>query len=421
METGEDLFRNCIENLSQEFAKLMKIDGKIKRMDSLMVSSNCKSLTRLELIYTCVEGMVKVINQTGETALLPANLMKYLEKDHKNYVCYHLKDTDVNSRLESALKDALDVISMHEEGYSELKEYKILIRLLSEQTIIKDGITFLKDKKEINTDTLQNPSDPDATFSKKYWKVNQGYSGNMVESYSKDGSIITGYDLKPNIYSDKNFSSDEIKRNGKSEEETILIADGAYGYADNYKEAKNANVRLITTNLIAQKPDEVISEFKLNPETNLVEQCPMGYNPIKSVNHNTNKVSYTRTQFSREKCENCSNRDKCKATMQKKTAVVWLGKDTIERAKRVKNLNTEEYKEYAHIRNGVESIPSLLRRKYLVDRIPTGGLLRSKLWFCFKIAAINATRVITKALTTCFNLFFAFTFYFTYFENEFKS
>ena len=54
--------------------------------------------------------------------------------------------------------------------------------------------------------------------------------------------------------------------------------------------------------------------------------------------------------------------------------------------------STEEFKKYSHFRNGVEAIPSLNRRKYYVDKIPVHGRLRTKLYFGFKIAAINITR-----------------------------
>ena len=57
-----------------------------------------------------------------------------------------------------------------------------------------------------------------------------------------------------------------------------------------------------------------------------------------------------------------------------------------------------EYKEYARKRNGIEGIPSILRRRYEIDRMPVRGLLRSKMWFGFKIGAINVKRVIIAAL-----------------------
>ena len=51
-------------------------------------------------------------------------------------------------------------------------------------------------------------------------------------------------------------------------------------------------------------------------------------------------------------------------------------------------------KEYAHFRNGVEAIPSLLRRKYKVDKIPAHGKLRTKLHFGFKVAALNLKKLL---------------------------
>ena len=62
-------------------------------------------------------------------------------------------------------------------------------------------------------------------------------------------------------------------------------------------------------------------------------------------------------------------------------------------------LSTEEYKLLSKKRNGVEGIPSVLRRKYDVDHIPVTGLVRSKIWYSFKIGAINAKRVIKKVTT----------------------
>jgi hypothetical protein len=53
IETGEDLLKEEIERLGSEFSKLLNIQGNLKRMDSVMISSSCKNMGRLELIYTC--------------------------------------------------------------------------------------------------------------------------------------------------------------------------------------------------------------------------------------------------------------------------------------------------------------------------------------------------------------------------------
>lgn len=57
-------------------------------------------------------------------------------------------------------------------------------------------------------------------------------------------------------------------------------------------------------------------------------------------------------------------------------------------------MKTTEFSDYAHFRNGVEALPSLLRRKYRVDKIPTHGKKQTRLHFGFKIAALNFQKLL---------------------------
>lgn len=63
-------------------------------------------------------------------------------------------------------------------------------------------------------------------------------------------------------------------------------------------------------------------------------------------------------------------------------------------------MGTAEYKEIASKRAGVEGIPSILRRKHDVDHLPVRGRVRSKVWFGFKIDAINTKRFIKSRIET---------------------
>ena len=60
-----------------------------------------------------------------------------------------------------------------------------------------------------------------------------------------------------------------------------------------------------------------------------------------------------------------------------------------EAAKTQRKMKTEKYKELSRIRNGVETIPSILWRKYQIDHMPVRGLLPTKLRFGIKLAALN--------------------------------
>ena len=55
------------------------------------------------------------------------------------------------------------------------------------------------------------------------------------------------------------------------------------------------------------------------------------------------------------------------------------------------------------IRNGVETIPSVLRRKYHVDQMPVRGKLKTKIFFGFKMFALNFSKLLLheKGLEKC--------------------
>jgi len=47
----------------------------------------------------------------------------------------------------------------------------------------------------------------------------------------------------------------------------------------------------------------------------------------------------------------------------------------------------------SRIRNGVETVPSVLRNKYAVDKMPMRGKLKTKLFFGFKVATLNFSKL----------------------------
>ena len=104
---------------------------------------------------------------------------------------------------------------------SKTAEFKLLSRLLKEQT--EKG--RIKPSLKIAPDSLQNPTDPDATYRKKGKKKHIGYTANQVEEFDEEHRMITQYDLRENTYSDQKFAEDTLKKLDKG---TTALADGAY-------------------------------------------------------------------------------------------------------------------------------------------------------------------------------------------------
>jgi len=82
----------------------MKIDRQLKRMDSLMVASNIKKMSRLELLYTCVANLVKrMITIKME---IPETLQHYIQTEDRNIVLYHNRSDETETKIDTVLKDA---------------------------------------------------------------------------------------------------------------------------------------------------------------------------------------------------------------------------------------------------------------------------------------------------------------------------
>ncbi|MCK5763508.1 MAG: transposase, partial [Clostridiales bacterium] len=375
----------------------------LKRMDSMMVSSSCKKMSRLEILYTCVSNMAKAINRTGEYQLLK-NMEHYLKDEDRNETIYHRKSEEISSRLQQVIDDGTTLISLLGEAYYELPEYQLLQRVITEQTEIKsDGNVTLKDKKQISPKSLQNPSDPDATYRSKAGKDNKGYVGNLVETFDSDSAIITAYDYQKNSHSDSSFCKEIIEKLGIQSTKTTLLADGAYASTENVDLAANNNIELITTALLGKSPDEIQSYFKIDSEKREVLQCPAGKSPYKTSYYE--KIEMYRASFNKKTCANCPLREKCGAKLQKKSAFVMISEKMVQRATYLKKLSSNEYRTLSKKRNGVEGLPSVLRRRYNVDHMPVRGLVRSKIWFSFKIGAINVKRMLKKAASLQLNYF----------------
>lgn len=391
-EKGIDLIKEEVLSLSAVIAKTIKINPSMKRMDSLMIASNCKKMTRLDVLYTCLSNMAKAVHRTGEDILL-AGMEHYLDEDDHNKVIYHNKSDETDIKIQQVIDDATKLLAEMGEEFFERPEYQLLRRVIEEQSVGNpDGTRTAKKGGDIATDSLQNPSDPDATFREKAGKDYKGYTGHVVEDFDgKGNSVITDYGYEANTHSDSAFCKETIESIGKTVEPITLIADGAYGGTENQELAAANNINLTVTSLVGRTPIEIHADFEMSEDGKDVITCPAGNTPIKCTY--SQATGQCRAVMERSQCENCPNFEKCNAKLQTNTAVVKVSAKMVQRSKQMKKMKTEDYKKLSRSRNGVEAIPSILRRKYHVDDIPVMGKVKSKLFFAFKILALNCNKL----------------------------
>ena len=135
-------------------------------------------------------------------------------------------------------------------------------------------------------------------------------------------------------------------------------------------------------------------KFAVDKEKNVIISCPNGTEPKESYN---SSKSYT-AKFDKETCEKCPVKDKCPLKPQKKFNTISVSEKRRNTDLQREKMSQQEYIEITNQRAGVEGIPSVLRRRYKIDNMPIRGLLRSKLWVGFKIAAYNFKKLLAKLL-----------------------
>lgn len=388
-ETGIDLIQKCINDLSSQIAEIMGLRKGLNRMDSMMIASNIKKLSRLELLYTCVSNLVKLMHKKEDN--LPQGLEHYCNADDQNKVIYHMRSENTDDKIKTVLNDASLLLHRCKGKYDESSEYQLLIRVIKEQTTTaNDGNLQLKTKDDETLDAsiLQNPSDPDATFRAKAGKEHRGYVANLIETVDKNGSIITRYSYEQNIHSDSAFLKESINSiSGTEKCETTLVTDGAYGGLENIELSKENHINLITTNMQGRKASDIYADFTFSEDGKKVLKCAGGQAPL--TNKFNPQSEQCRITLDKDKCNQCPYKDQCKPKFYKKKAALLISWKSAERSKQQRYMKSKEFKEFAKFRNGVESLPSIIRRRYHVDEMPVRGKLETKLFFGFKIAALN--------------------------------
>ena len=383
---NRDIYHGCVKHLGASIAKLMGISGKVRRMDSMMIEPNIRKLSWIELIYTCIAKLAMYVNKSNDSALSD-DLKHYADPNGFNRVIYHQRSTDADGRMKQLLTDADKLLALCESGYNDSAGYALFVRCLSEQAIVENENRRLRTKEGgIKSSMMQNPSDPEATFRSKAGKEHRGYAANLKKSVGGNGSVVTEYQYGQNNHSGSRFIREHPGQMDKQEERTVIVTDGAYSGTENTQLAADKNVELITTSLTGKSAPDILADFEFNEEGTKVLRCPAGHAP-KSYSY-VKQSSQCAVSFLHGQCAGCPYQDQCRPKIFKRVAKIVTSKAAHERAKIQRNMSSEEFKNYARLRNGVETVPSNIRKNYHLEKMPRGKQ-RGKFFFGSRIAVLN--------------------------------
>jgi hypothetical protein len=278
----------------------------------------------------------------------------------------------------------------------------------------------VKKPKDIPSDSLQNPSDTDATYD---GHKGQGYQVQVMETYCKEGekqktnlNLITHVQVDPAHESDANAlipaiqSADELNLTPKE-----LLADSLYGSDNNCQEAAKLDVDLIAPTMGKKKKYNItLSDFEVSEKGQIIS-CTQKIKPVRIKK----KKSRHSAAFDSKQCNKCRFIDDCPVKQGKGYHYLRYKDKDMRIAQRRAYEQTEEFKDRYRWRAGAEATMSEYDRKTGVKRLRVRGLKNVRYQAILKAIGINIFRATTvrKALkkaqimpyyyllSTCYNIY----------------
>lgn len=320
--------------------------------------------------------------------MIPKPLEHYSDPNDYNRIFYHQRNSNMEAIIQTLLTDSDDLLLLCKADFEGVTEYQLFAKCLSYQTVVENEKRRLRTKEDgtMNSSALQNPSDPDATYRNKAGKHYRGYTANLEETVGKNGSVVTDYQFDQNIHTDSEFLQESSSQIEREKDEIILVTDGGYDGQDNIALAKEKNIKLVTTALIGKEAPDALADYEFNEDGTRLPKCVAGHGPVSQSYNKTTRQC--RVSFERNHCVGCPYQEQCRPKIYKKVATFITSKDASNRAKTQRYMQSEEFSNYARLRNGVKTVPANIRKNYHLDKLPRGKQ-RGKFFFGSKIAALN--------------------------------
>lgn len=402
--TEKGLHKILFAKVAQKLAKVFKVDLSKQRIDSVHIQSNMRHLGRIGLFVKTIKKFLVNLKRHRPSLLdaLDKDLKSRYLKKKEEAVFALVKPTQAHATLDQLAKDIFFLVERFSsvESVNEMSSFKLLVRLFQEQCIVEDHegekIPVAKPNKDVPSDSLQNPSDPDAGYS---GHKGQGFQVQIMETYSSDTSepsfaLITHADVEPADRSDANALLPAIESTTESNiAPDELLADSLYGGDDNCERAKNEyDVDVVSPAMGPKGKGLSLEDFTIDASGKIVD-CPEGHRPV-SVSA---KKRFS-AAFSLGTCRACPQQELCPAKPGKKAAYLRYSMKEVRLSRRRIHEQTAQFRNKYRFRAGVEATMSEYDRRTGVKKLRIRGLKAVTYAAIMKAIGLNIRRAAASKL-----------------------
>ena len=408
---NNNIHESVFNKVTDKLARVFDVDTEKQRIDSKHIKSDMARLGRIGLMAKTIKKFLVNLKRQhrGLFDELPAELTdKYMTQ--KADSCFSMvKPSESAKTLAQVTQDLFD-LSVHFAGNEQvaaMTSFQLLLRVLHEQCEITtdeggDPVSVApKACKDVPSDSLQNPSDPDAGYD---GHKGQGFQVQVMETYSDEEDpdkkaqeldLITYIEVESASEHDSAAlmpAIESAQERGLGPEE--VLADSHYGGDENVAAAAEADVELVAPAMGTKKKDKLgLDEFEFTEEGE-VSQCPAGHAPVK--NKTNKKKGRHSAAFSSDICADCPHAADCPVQRGKKHHYLRYNDKELRLALRRQTERAPAFKDHYRMRAGVEATMSDFDRMTDIKRLRVRKLPAVRFCAFLKAAGVNILRA-TKA------------------------
>jgi len=384
------------EKVVERFSSLFSVNTDRQRIDSVHIQSNMCFLGRIGIFAKAINRFLVNLKRhhREEYNRVPPEVIKSYGSKKSVGVFSLVKPSESGKTLASSAETLFDLVQFFadNESVKQMSSYHLLVRVLGEQCTLStstdsgQSLVELKSSGDVPSDSLQNPSDIDATYD---GHKGQGYQAQVMETWSekedaKSLNLITYVHVEQAHKSDANALLPALESTkGRRCSPGVLLADSLYGGDENSQAAKVEGVELIAPVMGRGKGEKIgLEDFSFTDDGEVMT-CPAGKMPVEQDSNEKRTMAY----FLPETCSACPFLQKCRIKAGKKMNVLRYTKKEVRLALRRMREGSSEFLEKYRYRSGIEATNSELQRKTGIKRMRVRGL--KMMTFCFTLKALG--------------------------------
>ena len=386
-EQGSNLFEQLFRSITGDQLERFEVDASIQRCDSFSAMSNIANYGRVRLLVEVLLRLYRIL-KAGDREKVDSILAPYTSQSSDNYV-YRMNPSDLPRELSQLGEICVRICQLLGDNYTEEPVYRMFRRVMSEQFDVTDnGDVRVRTPKEIGSDSLQSPDDPEATFNAKNGKRQKGYKVNVSETATPENelNLINDVAVAPNNVPDGAMLAsrmDMIKQITLRLDE--MHTDGGYG-------GSALDPKMLEHEVLHVETGTKMGHARVNM---VYEPDGDGYRvscPCQTVPA-TRTTKRWKAVFDDETCHGCSHREYCPTVQHPKKRTLYFEESWAKASIRSRNIQSipEERQELrANVEATVKEFTGCFNHK---GKLRVRGLAKSTLQILASALAINFGRV----------------------------